>query len=105
MLHAAFLANLSFSCIASNTALCTNLQCTVAEDTFELLAEVNPLDYLNVKWNNKQLDLEILQLPKIPDDAGEAFTAPMLELLNKYADVLTKPGKAVVRDNKHKFEL
>ena len=39
--------------------------------------------------------MEILQLPMIADNAGEAFSAPMHELVNKYADVFTKPGKPV----------
>ena len=51
------------------------------------------------------LELEIPQLPKISDDAGKAFTTPMHEFLNKYADVITKPGKPVARDIKHKVEL
>ena len=42
-----------------------------------------------------QLCMEIPQLSKISDDTGEAFTAPMRELVNKYADVFTKPGKPV----------
>ena len=46
-----------------------------------------------------------LQLPKISNDTGEAFTAPMRELVNKYADVFTKPRKPVARDIKHKIEL
>ena len=44
---------------------------------------------------NNQLELEIPQLPKISDDVGAAFTAPMHELVNKYADVITKLGKPV----------
>ena len=39
--------------------------------------------------------MEILQFPKIADDSGEVFTAPMCEWLNKYADVFTKPHKPV----------
>ena len=81
------------------------MQCTATEDTSELLAEVNPLAYFNATWYNNQLEMEIPQLSKIYDDAGEAFTAPLSELLNKYADVFTKPGKPVARDIKHKIEL
>ena len=73
--------------------MCTNLQSTATEDTSELLAEVNPLAYFNATWYNNQLEMEIPQLTKIADDAGEAFTAPISELLNKYAGVFTKPGK------------
>ena len=48
--------------------------------------------------------MEITKLPKISDDAGEAFTAPMPKLVNKYANVLTKPGKPVALDIKHKIK-
>ena len=71
------------------------MQCTITEDTSELLAPVNPLDHFNAKWYNNPIYLEIPQLCKIADDADEAFTAPMRVLANKYAGVLTKPGKPV----------
>ena len=45
------------------------------------------------------------KLTCISDDASEAFIAPMCELLDKYADVFTKPGKPVTRDIMHKIEL
>ena len=45
------------------------------------------------------------QLSKIYDGAGEAFTAPMHDLVNKYADVFTKPGRPVAREIKQKNEL
>ena len=89
----------------SNTALCINLQYTVTEDTSELLAEVNPLAHFNAKWYTNQLKQEIPQLSKIHDDASEAFIASMHELVNKYADVFTKPGKPVIQDIKHKTKL
>ena len=73
--------------------MCINLQCTATEDTSGLLAEVNPLAHFNAKWYNNQLELEIPQLSKIFYDAGEAFTAPMRELLSKYTDVFTEPCK------------
>ena len=73
-------------------ALCTNLQCIVTAETSELLAEVNPLAYFNEKRHYNQLYL-FSQLPQISNDAGEAFTAPMCELVNKYTGVFTKPGK------------
>ena len=41
----------------------------------------------------------------IADDLGEAFTAPMYALLNKYADIFTKLSKPVARDIKHKIKL
>ena len=47
--------------------------------------------------------MKIPQLPKISDDTGETFTAPMSELLNKYAGVFTI--KPVAQDIKHKIEL
>ena len=72
------------------------MQCTATEDTSELLAEVNPLACFNAKWHNNQLKLEIPQLSKISDNIGEAFTSPIHEFLNRYVDVLTKPGKPVV---------
>ena len=81
------------------------MQCTATEDSSELLAELNPLAYFNVKWHNNQLDLEIPQLPKIADDTSEAFKAPMHELVNNYANVFTKPSKPVAQDIKHKIEL
>ena len=84
-----------FSCRPSYTASCTNLQCTVTEDTFELLTKVNPLDHFNKKWHNNQLKLELPQLPNIFGDAGEAFKAPMRELFNKYGNSFTKLGKLV----------
>ena len=59
----------------------------------------------NAKWYNNYLKIEINLLHKISDDAGEAFTAPMRESFNKYADVFIKPGKPVARDIKHKIEL
>ena len=40
--------------------------------------------------------MESPPLLNISDDSGEAFTAPMHDLLNKYANVFTKPGKPVV---------
>ena len=49
--------------------------------------------------------MEFPQLPKISNDSGKAFTAPMCELLKKYADVITKPSKPVALDIKHKTEL
>ena len=49
--------------------------------------------------------MEISQLSKITDDASEAFTAPMCELVNKYADVFMKLGKPVAQDIKQKNEL
>ena len=61
----------------SNTASCTNLLCTVTEDTSKLLDEVNPLAHFNSKWHNNQLYLELPQFYKIFDDIGEALTAPM----------------------------
>ena len=39
------------------------------------------------------------------DDAGEAFTAPIHELVNNYADIFTKPGKPIAQDIKHIIEL
>ena len=39
--------------------------------------------------------MSVPQLFKIYYDAGEASTAPMHELLNKYADIFRKPGKPV----------
>ena len=81
------------------------MQCSSSEDTTELRAEVNPLAHFNAKWQNNQLELELPQLPKIADDAGIAFTEPMKELVNKYADVFSKPGKPVARDIKHKIDL
>ena len=39
------------------------------------------------------------------DNSGEAFTAPMSESVNKYADIFTKPGKLVARDIQDKTEL
>ena len=70
-----------------------------------MLAEINPLAHFNAKWYGYQLDMKIPQSPKILDDAGKAFTAHMHELLNKYADILIKPGKLVAQDIKHKIEL
>ena len=49
--------------------------------------------------------MKIPQLPNISDDAGKAFTAPMRELVYKYADVFTKPCKSIARDIKYKIEL
>ena len=49
--------------------------------------------------------MKIPQLPKISDDTGEAFTAPILELLNKNSDVFTKLGKPIAQDIKHKIDL
>ena len=89
----------------SNTASCTNLQCTITKDTSELLAVVNPLAYFNAKWYNNQLDLEVPQISKISNDSSEAFTAPMHELVYKYADIFAKPGKPVAQDIKPKIEL
>ena len=34
--------------------------------------------------------------------SGEAFTAPMRELVSKYANVIKKQGKPVAGDIKHK---
>ena len=81
------------------------MQYTVPEDTFELLAELNPLANFNAKWYNYQLELEIPHFSRITDDTSEAFIAPMCELVNKYADVFTKPGKPVSGDIKHKIRL
>ena len=66
------------------------------EDTSELLVEISRLVHFNAAWHNSQLELQIFQLAKIANDSGEAFTGPMRELLNKYADVLTKPGKSII---------
>ena len=41
----------------------------------------------------------------ISDDSGEVFTAPLSELVHKYAVVFTKPGKPVAYDIKHIIEL
>ena len=79
--------------------------CTVAGDTSGLLAKVNPRDHFNAEWYNKQLNLELPQLPKIAVDTGGAFTAPMRELIYKYADVFRKPGKPIAQDIKHKIEF
>ena len=49
--------------------------------------------------------MEIPQLSKISNNAGEAFIAPLSELLYKYAVIFTKPGKTVARDIMHKIEL
>ena len=43
----------------------------------------------------KQLCMEIPQLYKIANGAGETFRAHIFELLSKYADAFTKPGKPV----------
>ena len=75
--------------------MCTNLQCTAIYDTSELQGKVNPQAYINSKYHNNQLELDIPQLPKTADDAGKAFIAPMCELVNKYKDVLTMPGNLV----------
>ena len=75
------------------------------DDTYELLAEVNSLAHSNAKWHNNQIELEITQLSKIGYDAGEAFIAPMHELVNKYDGVFTKLCKPVARDIKYKIEL
>ena len=61
--------------------------------------------HFNSKWYKNQLELEKTQLSKVYDDYGEAFTAPMRELVNKYANVFTKPSKPVAREIKHKTEL
>ena len=92
-------------CQPSNTALCTNLQYIVTEETSELVTKVISLAHFKAKWYKNQLDLEITQLSKIFDNAGEAFADPMHELVNKYADASTKPGKPIARDIKHKIEL
>ena len=59
-------------------------------------AEVDPLAHFNANWRNNQLDMALNQPSKIFDDGGKAFTDPMCELTNKYADVFTKPCKTVV---------
>ena len=64
------------------------------EDTSKL-AEVNPLAYFNAKWHKNQIELDISRHNNISDDAGEALPAPTHELLNKYANALTKTGKPV----------
>ena len=69
-----------------------------------MLAEVNPLDHFNAQWYNNQLEKEIYPLLKVANDTGEAFIAPMYGLVNKYADVFTKPGKPVACDIKYKIE-
>ena len=81
------------------------MQCTITEDTSELLAEVNFLAHFNAKWYNNQLKLEITQLLKIYNDSGEVLTGPIHELVNKYAGIFTKPGKLVAQGIKHKNEL
>ena len=63
------------------------------------------MSHFNAKWYNDQLELEIIQFPKIFDDAGKVFTAPMHALVNKYSDALTKLGKPITQDIKHKVEL
>ena len=68
-------------------------------------AKVNPLVYFYAKEYNIQKKLQILQLPKISEDFGRAFTVPMLKLVNKYADVFKKPGKPVAQNIKQKNEL
>ena len=85
--------------------MCTSLHCTATKDTFELWAEVITLAHFNGRWQNNQLGLDITQISIISDNTGKAFTAPMRELVNKYADVFTKPGKPIARDIKHKIEL
>ena len=47
--------------------------------------------------------MDISQLYKICNGAGEAFTAPMHEFVDKDADIFTKPGKPVALDIKHKL--
>ena len=49
--------------------------------------------------------MEVTQHPKIFDDAGEAFTASMCELVNKYANIFTTLRKPLAREIKHKIEL
>ena len=63
------------------------MQCTAAEDTYKLLNEVNPLAHFNAKWYNNHVEMDITLLPKISNNAGEAFKAPMCDLLKKYPDV------------------
>ena len=53
---------------------------------------VNLLAHFTAKWHNNQLELEINQVNKIYNDYAEAFKASMFELVNKCADVFTKPG-------------
>ena len=81
------------------------MQCTAIEDTYELQAKANFLAHFNIKWHNNQPDLETSELSKISANSGEAFTAPMRQLVIKYAAVFTKPGKPVAWDIKHKIEL
>ena len=81
------------------------MQCTVTDDTFELPAEVYPLAHFNAKWHKNQLKIKLSQLKKISDNYGETFITTIRELVYKYADVYTKPGKPVVYDIKHKIEL
>ena len=96
-------ASLCISYMPSNTASCTNLKFT--EDTSKSQAEVKPLAHFNAKWRNNQLKVELLQLTNIFYGAGEAFTAPIQQSVNKHDDVFTKPGKPVAQNIKHKTNL
>ena len=68
-------------------------------------SKVSPLAHFNAQWHNNQLDLEIPHLSNISNDAGEAFIGPIHELVQKYMDVFTNPGKLIKQDMKHKTEL
>ena len=83
-----------------NTVSCTNLQCIVTEDICAFQAEVNALSHFNAKWYNNQLDMELPRPFKIAHNASKSFTAPICKLVNKYADVFTKPSKYIAYDIK-----
>ena len=61
--------------------------------------------HFNAKWYYGKLELEIAQINRISDDYSKVSTALMRELINKYADIFTKPSKPFSYDIKHKVEL
>ena len=49
--------------------------------------------------------MQLLQLTKICDNIGDAFTALMHELVNKYAGAFTEISKTLAQDISHKTKL
>ena len=46
--------------------------------------------------------MELSQPLKISNDSGKSLAAPICELVNKYVDIFTKPGKYIVQDIQYK---
>ena len=81
------------------------MQCAHIEVEPEVCSDFNPLANFGACMHNNELTVTMPTQPAISEDAGEVFSVAMQNLIAKYKEVFSKPGKPMARDIKHRIEL